>query len=126
MLYYNISTEPAVKRQNLKHHLSLVCVVGILVCGCPVCSFAQAAEDVAASQSPDAALSAATSGSQQPLHILIDKYRQQARNDFSPQTGTSAYTVDNQAIDALPQGADTPLDKIMLQMPGVAEDSAAS
>jgi outer membrane receptor protein involved in Fe transport len=60
------------------------------------------------------------------LHIDIVKYRRQIRNDLSPQTGTSAYTIDDQAIEAMPEGEDTPLDKLMLQMPGVAEDSAAS
>ena len=111
----------------MKHHLSSNSAPqGSLVCGCPVCAFAQAAQDAAVPQSPDSALSATTSGSVQPLHILIDKYRQHARNDLSPKTGTSAYTVDQQTIESLPEGENTPLDKVMLQMPGVAEDSAAS
>jgi len=61
----------------------------------------------------------------QAMNVVIAR-RQQARNDLSPKTGTSSYQIDQQAIDSLPQGEDTPLDKVMLQMPGVAEDSAAS
>jgi len=60
------------------------------------------------------------------LVVDITAARQQARNDLSPKTGTSAYEMNAQAIDSLPQGEDTPVDKILLQMPGVAEDSAAS
>lgn len=62
---------------------------------------------------------------EQVMNIVISKHREM-RNDLSPTTGTSAYTINQQAIEALPQGADTPLDKVILQMPGVAEDSAAS
>ncbi len=61
----------------------------------------------------------------QAMNIVISHW-QQARNDLSPTTGTSAYTMDQQTINSLPQGEDTPIDKVMLQMPGVAEDSAAS
>jgi len=91
----------------------LACVAGIMACLCPACAMAQAAADDTGPQPGD-------------LHIDIEKYLRQARNDLSPKTGTSAYTVDQQTIDSLPEGEDTPLDKVMLQMPGVAEDSAAS
>jgi len=60
------------------------------------------------------------------LVVDIIAARQRARNDLSPKTGTSAYEMNEQAIASLPQGEDTPVDKILLQMPGVAEDSAAS
>jgi outer membrane receptor protein involved in Fe transport len=59
------------------------------------------------------------------MNVVVAQ-RQQTRNTLSPTTGTSAYKIDQQAIQALPQGEDTPLDKVLLQMPGVAEDSAAS
>jgi outer membrane receptor protein involved in Fe transport len=41
-----------------------------------------------------------------------------------PKGGASTYTVDRAAIEALPQGANTPVDKILLQAPGVTQDSA--
>jgi outer membrane receptor protein involved in Fe transport len=43
-----------------------------------------------------------------------------------PKGGASTYTIDRAAIEALPQGANTPVDKILLQAPGVTQDSAAS
>jgi len=60
------------------------------------------------------------------LVVDIPAARQEARNALSPKTGTSAYEMNEQAINALPQGENTPVDKVLLQMPGVAEDSAAS
>ena len=62
----------------------------------------------------------------QTLNVVIAQNRQQVRNSLSPKTGTSAYQLDEQAIQSLPQGENTPLNKILLQAPGVAEDSAAS
>ncbi len=47
----------------------------------------------------------------------------EARNELSPQTGTSAYTFDAQAVKDLPQGASTPLNQVLEQAPGVAQDS---
>ncbi len=38
----------------------------------------------------------------------------------------SQYSLDRATIEALPQGNETPLDKVLLQAPGVAQDSAAS
>ena len=45
---------------------------------------------------------------------------------LQPKIGVNDYTLDRAAIDALPQGNETPLDKVLLQTPGVAQDSAAS
>lgn len=61
----------------------------------------------------------------QAMNVVVTQH-QQIRNSLSPTSGASAYKMDQQAIASLPQGEDTPLDKILLQMPGVAEDSAAS
>src|SRR5271163_2487335 len=47
----------------------------------------------------------------------------QARNSLSPNTGGSKYTFTQQAIQELPQGANTPLNQVILQAPGVAQDS---
>jgi len=61
------------------------------------------------------------------LTITIYKnFEPQSRNNLSPTTGTSAYKMDAETIEDLPQGSDTSLDKVLLQAPGVAEDSAAS
>jgi outer membrane receptor protein involved in Fe transport len=47
----------------------------------------------------------------------------QARNSLSPTTGGSKYTFTQQAIQELPQGDNTPLNQVLLQAPGVAQDS---
>src|SRR3984957_12334045 len=46
-----------------------------------------------------------------------------ARNSLSPDTGGSKYTFTQQAIQELPQGENTSLNQVILQAPGVAQDS---
>ncbi len=46
-----------------------------------------------------------------------------ARNRLSPMTGGSEYTFTEQAIHELPQGANTPLNQVLLQAPSVVQDS---
>ncbi len=50
----------------------------------------------------------------------------QARQNIVAPTGATSYQINHQAIEALPQGNNTPLDKVLLQTPGVSQDSAAS
>jgi outer membrane receptor protein involved in Fe transport len=45
------------------------------------------------------------------------------RNQLSPTTGSSSYTFGPQALADLPQGNATPLNQILLQAPGVVQDS---
>ena len=46
-----------------------------------------------------------------------------ARNSLSPETGSSVYKFSEQAIHELPQGANTSMQDVLLQAPGVAQDS---
>jgi outer membrane receptor protein involved in Fe transport len=46
-----------------------------------------------------------------------------ARNGLLPETGSSIYRFSQADIQALPQGPDTPLNQVLLQAPGVADDS---
>ena len=46
-----------------------------------------------------------------------------ARNDLSPETGGSVYRFSQQAIQDLPQGSNTGLNDVLLQAPGVVQDS---
>jgi outer membrane receptor protein involved in Fe transport len=50
----------------------------------------------------------------------------QARDNLLPKLGASTSTINRAAIVALPQGDNTPIDKVILQLPGVSYDSAAS
>jgi outer membrane receptor protein involved in Fe transport len=49
-----------------------------------------------------------------------------ARQNIVNPVGANSYEVSHQAIEALPQGNNAQLDKVLLQMPGVTQDSAAS
>lgn len=50
----------------------------------------------------------------------------QARSNLYTTTGTTSTTISQSTIDALPQGANAPVEKVLLQAPGVSQDSAAS
>jgi len=47
----------------------------------------------------------------------------QSRNSLSPDTGSSQYVIDEKAISQLPLGDSTPLNQVILQAPGVVQDS---
>ncbi|MEO5627036.1 MAG: TonB-dependent receptor [Dokdonella sp.] len=46
-----------------------------------------------------------------------------ARNQLSPDVGTSEYIFDRKSIDELPLGASTSLNQLLLRAPGVVDDS---
>ena len=54
------------------------------------------------------------------------KAMDQARENLLPKAGASSYTIGRDAIEAQPQGENVPIDKMILQAPGVAQDTAAS
>jgi outer membrane receptor protein involved in Fe transport len=47
----------------------------------------------------------------------------QARNSLSPDTGSSQYVITAKDIQALPLGDSTPMNQVLLQAPGVVQDS---
>ncbi len=50
----------------------------------------------------------------------------QARSNLYTTIGTTSNTISHEAIEALPQGTNAPVEKVLLQAPGVSQDSAAS
>ena len=51
----------------------------------------------------------------------------QSRDNFLlPKFGATSYNMDREAIEAIPQGDYTPIDKVLLQAPGVSYNSAVS
>jgi len=50
----------------------------------------------------------------------------QARSSLYTTTGTTTDTISHDTIEALPQGSNAPVEKVLLQAPGVSQDSAAS
>jgi len=55
--------------------------------------------------------------------ISVSATLDRARNALSPDTGSSQYVIDHQAITQLPLGAATPMNQVLLQAPGVVQDS---
>src|SRR5271170_5809134 len=47
----------------------------------------------------------------------------EARNTIETQTGASTYTIDSDAIAAIPGGQNVPLNQVLLQAPDVVQDS---
>jgi len=55
--------------------------------------------------------------------IVTAKRLDRARDTIQPQTGASTYAITSAAIQALPGGDNTELNQVVLQAPGVAQDS---
>lgn len=55
--------------------------------------------------------------------VSVSAALDQARNALSPDTGSSQYVIDHRAIAQLPLGASTPVNQVLLQAPGVVQDS---
>jgi len=58
----------------------------------------------------------------QSLHIVVQKL-DNARNGLSPETGSSTYHISQQTVDNLPEGQFSGVNDVLLQAPGVAQDS---
>ena len=64
-----------------------------------------------------------------PMQAFQDKMNamDQSRDNFLlPKFGATSYNMDYEALQALPQGSYAPIDKVLLQAPGVSYDLAVS
>jgi outer membrane receptor protein involved in Fe transport len=68
----------------------------------------------------------ATAVAQAALNAKMTGLDQARDNSLLPKIGASTYTISRQTIEDLPQADNTPIDKVILQMPGVSYDSAVS
>jgi len=107
--------------------LSLAAALGVV----PVVTFAQTSPNTD-STSTSAAGDASESGGatrNKPAKVKelsaidVTAALDQARNSLSPDTGSSQYVIDQKAIQQLPLGDSTPLNQVILQAPGVVQDS---
>jgi outer membrane receptor protein involved in Fe transport len=65
-----------------------------------------------------------TLASQEALTIQVTaRRRQPPRNTVNTQLGVQSYKMDQQAIKELPRGEDTPVNQVLLQAPGVVQDT---
>ncbi len=72
---------------------------------------------------PPAPAPAPAPASQVSEVVVTARRLNEARATIQPQLGASVYTITSKAIDALPGGANTGLNQVILQAPGVAQDS---
>lgn len=71
-----------------------------------------------------AASTTVTLAAQQALEVQVAAERlNKARNGLSPRTGGSVYRFDSSDVSALPEGSSTSFNQVLLQAPGVANDS---
>ncbi|HME71678.1 MAG TPA: TonB-dependent receptor [Myxococcota bacterium] len=62
--------------------------------------------------------------SHNPLDVsVVARKLDEARNKITPSTGSSVYEITNDAIQAQPQGESAQFNQVLLQAPGVAQDS---
>lgn len=55
--------------------------------------------------------------------VSVSAALDRSRNALSPDTGSSQYVIDQKAIAQLPMGDSTPVNQVLLQAPGVVQDS---
>jgi len=65
--------------------------------------------------------------SKQALDLAVAAKRlEEARLNIQPRVGASTFEFDRKAIESLPQGDNAPLSQVILQAPGVTQDSSQS
>lgn len=88
----------------------------------PAIEVGAAAKHAATQVAAPAPTPAATASAPQPFVDQANPFER----ELLPKAGANVYSLDRAAIEALPQGDQTPLEKVLLQTPGVSQDSAAS
>jgi outer membrane receptor protein involved in Fe transport len=84
---------------------------------------AQAAHCAIDTTAPANAAAADDANSSTLATVEVNAKLDQSRNQLSPNIGASQYVMDSAAIERLPLGDATPLNQILLQAPGVVQDS---
>ena len=102
---------------SLKNRL----LASAVVAACLGASSAASAQQAAVQAAPPAA-PAADGGPVSEVVVTAQRLNA-ARQSVSPALGATTYTVTNATIQALPQGDNQQLNQILLQLPGVAQDS---
>ena len=107
---------PDSRRSRRRLSLAAAAVTGAFQCSTPL----YAAD---ASDAPGASPAPASSVQQLDAVQITAKRLDDARNGLSPETGSTIYRFDRTDLQALPLGTSTPLNQVLLQAPGVVQDS---
>lgn len=103
-------------------------LLGLVVAG-PLAGAVVPSAALAAEGAPESELQPIVVTADASRLLLLEKNRalDEARErELLPKLGATDYDIDRQALEMLPQGKNTPLDKVLLQAPGVSYDSAVS
>lgn len=76
-----------------------------------------------AQTAPDPVTGAPAAGASVAAVVVTAKRLDAARSSIEPALGATTYTLDNAAIMAQPGGDNQPLNQVILQLPGVVQDS---
>src|ERR1700728_1100616 len=77
-------------------------------------------------QPPQQSAQNAPTPAQAALDAKMNALDQARDNNLLPKFAASVSTITREAIESMPQGDNTPIDKVILQFPGVSYDSAVS
>src|ERR1022692_1368234 len=85
-------------------------------------AFADAADSTATTSDVSVSSNAASPTQLKEIQVTAQRLNE-ARTSIETQTGASTYTIDNEAIKAMPGGDNNALSQILLQAPDVVQDS---
>lgn len=89
-------------------------------------SLSSPAENLDGVALPELDVEAANPSPDSSFENKVNTFNQVRDSLLLPKFAATSYTLDRTAIEALPQGSDTPIDKVLLQTPSVSSDSAIS
>jgi outer membrane receptor for ferrienterochelin and colicins len=102
-------------------------VICLLVVTASITPAVFASEEVAAADAApaptDAPAGAASSTDSLQTVVVTARHLNEVRSGIETQTGASTYTISSEAIESAPGGANAPLNQVLLQAPGVVQDS---
>jgi outer membrane receptor for ferrienterochelin and colicins len=85
-------------------------------------AFADPTDSTAANADASVSSNTSTSGQLSEINVAAQRLND-ARSTIETQTGASTYTIDSQAIAAMPGGENAQLNQVLLQAPDVVQDS---
>src|SRR5579883_559724 len=117
--HYTFQPPPSLQRNSAMKKTLLALTIGLALAA----QASHATGDTAVSATPADAAAAPADASTTLSTVEVNAKLDQSRNQLSPNIGASQYVIDSAAIERLPLGDATPLNQILLQAPGVVQDS---
>src|SRR6202789_2567917 len=96
--------------------------VSLIFIAASTAAIADGTESTAVTTDASASSSASTPAQIQEIHVTAERLNE-ARSGIETQTGASTYTIDAEAIAAIPGGQNNQLNQVLLQAPDVVQDS---